>query len=121
MADRDEIQALQVGYAEKFDARDAEAFANLFTDNGVMVPPGMREIVGREKLIKAVRNMPPGGTHYPQEVEIEINGHEAIASCRYLAEMPDGSQHQGSYKDKYLRTSKGWRILRREVLPDSTK
>lgn len=119
MDDKAEILALHHSYAEKFDARDADAFADLFTDDGVMVPPGIREIAGRERLAKAVRNMPAGGTHLPLEATIEIDGDRANAICQFRATTADGSQHRGTYKDQYIRTIKGWRIVRREVVLDT--
>lgn len=119
MGDREEIRSLQDSYAETFDSRDAERFAQLYSEDATLVDPGGREIHGREKLEKLVRNTPPGGaTHHPGDSTIEISGDRATAKCRYRATLPNGGEMTGSYEDEYVRTTDGWRISRRRVLID---
>ena len=54
-----EIRELQLAYGKLFDAREAEAFAALYTEDAVLVQIGGKEIRTHEKFAKAVRNMPP--------------------------------------------------------------
>jgi uncharacterized protein (TIGR02246 family) len=61
MDDMSVIRQLQLDYAVHFDARDAESFANLYTDDATIWPPTGKPFSGRDKLLKAVNNSAPGG------------------------------------------------------------
>ena len=118
MSDEAQIRALLAGYADRFDRRDADGFAELFAEDAVLVPPGGREIIGLEKITKAVRNMPPGGRHLPGDAQIQVTGDRAVATSRYRAEMPDGGINEGRYDDEFVRTPSGWRFALRRVVVD---
>ena len=113
MSDETDIKALQMAYAARTDARDAEGFADLFTDDGELVLPGGFRIAGREKLLKAVRNMPPGGRHLPQPGAILINGDRAQATSRFRFLPEQGAEMTGGYEDLFLKTARGWRFTYR--------
>ncbi|MGE0045481.1 MAG: nuclear transport factor 2 family protein, partial [Hyphomonadaceae bacterium] len=49
MSDQDDIVRLQQDYARLFDARDADAYANLYTSDCVVTTPWGQEINGRDK------------------------------------------------------------------------
>ncbi len=117
--DRDwrEIRALQLAYGRTFDARDAEAFADLYTVDAVLVQIGGKEIRTREKFVKAVRHMPPAGqgAHLMLDTELEIAGDAAHGVCRFAAQTSAGGSVKGHYEDEYRRTDAGWRLSRRAV------
>lgn len=116
-ADQDEIRQLQLRYAEAFDARDADAFAAVYTPDAIVVQHTGHRFSGHEKLRKAVSNMPPRGEgfHRVGETETRVDGDSATARCGYLARTADGRMAEGHYLDEYRRTDDGWRIARREV------
>lgn len=121
-ADRDwrEIRGLQLAYGKLFDAREAEAFADLYTDDAVLVQIGGKEIRTKNKFVKAVRNMPPAGqgAHSMLETKLDINGDQARGTCRFAAQTSAGSSVSGHYEDEYRRTEQGWLISRRAVFLD---
>lgn len=119
MDDVDAIRKLQLDYAVFFDARDAEAFASLYTDDATVLPPTGKAFSGREKLLKAVINAAPGGWHRPLEATIEVSGDVATSKCPYEAEGNDGAYYTGYYDDQYRRTAAGWRISLRKVIVES--
>ncbi len=118
--DRKAIRELQLSYGNLFDARDADAFAQLYTEDAVLVQINGKEIRTREKFSKAVRNMPPpeDGYHKMLETEIAIDGDSARAICRFQARSVTGRDMTGHYEDEYRRTSEGWKITRRAVFLD---
>ena len=120
MSDETEIRQLQLDYARLFDARDAEKFAELYTDDAVLVQIGGKEIRTREKFVKSVVNMPPpnGGYHKVLETDTKIYGDEASASVRFQARTTGGQDVTGHYEDSYRRAPEGWRIARRAVFLD---
>jgi uncharacterized protein (TIGR02246 family) len=119
--DQEAIRALQRAYGVTFDTRDADKFADLYTDDAVLVQIGGKEIRTRDKFVKAVRNMPPPGDGYHRmlETEIEIDRDEARGTCRFAARTSAGTTVTGHYEDRYRRTEKGWRISRRAVFLDA--
>ncbi len=119
-ADRAEIRRLQLAYGKSFDAREAEAFADLYTEDAVLVQIGGKEIRTRDKFAKAVRNMPPAGrgAHLMLETELEIEGDVASGTCRFAAQTSAGGSASGHYQDEYRRTPGGWRFTRRAVFLD---
>jgi uncharacterized protein (TIGR02246 family) len=120
MTDEEAIRELQLDYARHFDARDAQAFADLYTDDAVLVQIGGKEIRTREKFVKSVVNMPPpnGGYHKVLETDTKIYDDEASASVRFQARTTNGQDVTGHYEDSYRRTPEGWRITRRAVFLD---
>ena len=121
-SDRDwqEIRDLQLAYGRVFDERDAEGFANLYTEDAVIVQVGGREIRTRDKFVKAVRNMPPSGQgqHFILDTELDIEGDAARGTCRFAALSSAGASVKGHYEDEYRRTEEGWLISRRAVFLD---
>jgi ketosteroid isomerase-like protein len=119
MDDVEAIRGLLQGYADEFDARNPEAFSALFADGAVIIDPGGREIVGREKFVKMVERTPKGGRHFPGESEVEVKGDEAKCTSRYRATLGSGAEVSGSYEDEFVRTPAGWRFARRKMVIDA--
>ncbi|MGE3251388.1 MAG: nuclear transport factor 2 family protein [Hyphomonadaceae bacterium] len=116
MSDQDDIVRLQQDYARLFDARDADAYANLYTSDCVVTTPWGQEINGRDKMRKAVLHTPPGpGWHRPGETTIDVRGDAASAIARYTAMDRNGDLCTGRYEDTYRKTPEGWRIASRKV------
>lgn len=118
MTDEQQISRLRDLYAETFDSRNSAAFAQLFADNGELIVPGGKAFAGHEKLARLVASMPENGSrHIPIDVDVIVEG--ATARCRgpYRMEMGDTVQ-TGIYDDAFVRTADGWRIARREIIPE---
>ncbi|MDB5575563.1 MAG: putative polyketide cyclase [Bradyrhizobium sp.] len=119
-ADQAAIRALQIAYGALFDARDAEAFAALYTEDAVLVQIGGKEIRTREKFAKAVSHMPLAGTgfHRMLDAKVEVDGDVAHGVCGFAARSSAGADVTGHYKDGYRRTAEGWRFAHRAVFLD---
>lgn len=117
MTDEQEIEALQHAYARYFDTRDAHAFADLYTDDAVLVQIDGKEIRTKEKFVKSVVNMPlpTNGYHRILGGDIVVEGDTAHAICRFEARTTAGQDVTGHYDDSYRRTPAGWKITRRAV------
>src|SRR4030095_4520511 len=108
MTDEEAIRELQLAYARHFDAREAQAFADLYTDDAVLVQIDGREIRTKDKFIKSVINMPPpSGYHRMLDTEIHIDGDQAQGVCRFEARTAAGQDVTGRYEDRYRRTPEG--------------
>ena len=119
MNDQDEIRALQIAYAKYFDARDADNYAALYTEDTTVTTPWGQVIRGRDKMRKAVVNTPAGkGWHKPGDTEIVVDGDDAKGVSFYKAMDGKGDVFTGRYIDTYRRTTEGWRIASRVVLID---
>jgi uncharacterized protein (TIGR02246 family) len=119
MSDENEITKLQQEYALRFDARDADGFMALFVEDAEIVLPGGFRLAGHEKLRKAVRNMPPGGRHFPELGKVEIDGATAASTSRYRFVPAEGEEITGHYEDRFVRTERGWRFSYRHGVQDA--
>jgi len=121
LSDREQIRQLQLAYVRLFDARDADGFAELYTDDAVLIQAGGKEIRTKEKFRKSVVNMPPKGDgfHNMLDSDIVVDGDTARARTRFEARSSiSGAEMAGYYEDEYRRTREGWRFTRRAVLLD---
>src|SRR5258707_1490241 len=118
MSDVDEIGAVLAAYGATFDARDAQAYAGLFTEDGVVVQGG-RDIIGRERLARLVERSPASAArHYPETPTVDVAGETATASSRFRYDTGQGRSLTGDYEDELRRTPEGWRIVRRGISMD---
>jgi uncharacterized protein (TIGR02246 family) len=116
--DKAQIQHLQREYAARFDARDPEGFAGLFTPDAEVILPNGYRLTGHEKMLKVVRNTPAGGVHLPEDGRIDVDGDSATASSRFRFEPGTGDVVTGEYEDRFVRTPDGWRFAFRRSVPD---
>ncbi len=115
MEDLEEIRTLMARYCFAIDSKNAAAFADLFTEDGVFdlkfVPP----IEGREALRAFVPSIPDGAHHFTANEIIELDGDQAVVRAYVLVvnEAPAGIGTVGEYDDVVSRTPDGWRFARR--------
>jgi hypothetical protein len=117
-------------YAYFADHGPREAFAALFTDEGVLsLPTG--EARGRAAI--AANGLPPGlvSQHSMSNIRVQVLSADAAEGTSYLtlymARRPDPSRpgetkiaaptNVGVYTDRYVRTPEGWRIASRRYEP----
>jgi uncharacterized protein (TIGR02246 family) len=111
------IRQLSAQYNRYADAADGEAFANLFTPDGVFEIRGNRYVGSRE--IADVCSRTTGVVHITTDPLIAIDGDRARQTSRVIAvrAAPDKSEvffvSTGMYTDELIRTAEGWRFLRR--------
>lgn len=105
------------------DAVDADAFALLFTEDGVF-ERGKLRVEGREGLAKMAAARPAGmitrhllTTSFVQPVDADT-----ATGTHYCLVYVGGGEHDPTkpivreYRDSYRRTAQGWRIAHRSVL-----
>lgn len=129
LSDRLEIVDLLHRYAAGLDRRDWELLASVFTEDGVAdyssLELGVNE--GPDTIVELCRGA-LGGLDATQHIitneRIEIDGDRARASCYFQAQhvfrgAPGGDNFivAGTYEDELVRTTAGWRIERRTLIP----
>ena len=120
-----EINHLTNRYNQAADSGNGEAFAETFTEDGVLEMPGSDPIVGRNALVVSGDSFPQlieGVRHWTNNQVVEIDGDSATARC-YLLLMNAGSpptfMTSGIYSDELTKTDQGWRFTKRSVSLDS--
>jgi ketosteroid isomerase-like protein len=114
-----------------FDERDWQAYADLFTEDGVFIRANAPDepLAGREAIRAALGRRPSSRLtrHLCTNLEIDVlDEAHARGLCYLLLYAGDATQPQtaagrpadavqriGEYHDEFLRTSGGWRISRR--------
>ncbi len=140
-ADEHALLALSVAYAAAADARDGEAFAALFTEDGALVvprpPSELRPVIvrsGRDALVEVAGFLGRYHRtfHLLSSPRYEVAGDEATGEVPCVAHhlmaaltSPEDSDTNGPtgtdtvwfirYVDRYRRSDSTWRIVRREL------
>jgi uncharacterized protein (TIGR02246 family) len=111
------IRQLSARYNRYADAADGEAFASLFTPDGVFEIRG-NQYVGRREIAEVCART-TGVVHITTDPLIDIDGDRARQTSRVIAvrAAPDKSEvyfvSTGMYTDELVRTAAGWRFVRR--------
>jgi uncharacterized protein (TIGR02246 family) len=123
-ADRLALRALVEQYARGADLRDAELYADVFTDDGYL-HTGRGEIVGREAMLTVAprlaryrATMHLVGNHYVTFDGDDAAHGEAYCQASHVREV-DGVDWVYVmyivYHDVYVREPRGWRIKERRL------
>lgn len=122
------IRALKAKYAELADRaiatpsrENAEALADLFTDDGSADYGPFGKYQGREALLHAFGTVIPGAgvwsRHYMLNPSITVDGKNAKGNWYFLvyvvlrhAESKVPVPMFGTYEDTYTKTEKGWQF-----------
>lgn len=123
-ADRLALRMLVEQYARGADTRDAELYADVFTDDGYM-HTGRGEIVGREALLTVAPRlaryrvtMHLVGNHYVTFDDADHAHGLAYCQASHIREEEGGDWVYVMYivyHDTYVREPRGWRISRRRL------
>lgn len=134
-ADHAELMALYARSARLIDAGENEAWADLYTPDGVFERevspvPGIEavHVEGRAALARfgegVVRRGGGRHRHWLSGILVEADGRDgAVGSCYFQvidAAGPGRTTILGSgiYRDRLTRTAGGWRIASRLAVPD---
>jgi len=120
-----EIEAVIIRYASALDKKQYELLGEVFTPEATANYVGLAKCEGLDSIIKLVSGVLDqcGNTqHLLGNIQIELDGNHAKASC-YLQAIHVGlGDHSdqvltvwGEYKDQLVKTAAGWRITFREL------
>jgi len=117
--DLEEIRKLLARYCFAVDERDADGWADLFTEDGVFNGILGEPLVGREALRQITSRVPEGVHHLTMNEVIEVQGDSATARAYVLVTTgsPPIIAGGGTYKDTLSRTADGWRFSHRIFRP----
>jgi len=107
-------------YANLNDAANWEALVDLYTVDGAMTRPSVPDvlIVGRTAILESLLARPPRTTrHICANIVVEVqSATEAYAESAMLLFRGPGAPLVGSYRDRFVLTSEGWRFAERRGL-----
>jgi uncharacterized protein (TIGR02246 family) len=117
--------ALVLDYAHHRDNFNAESFANLFTEDGILII-GEDRWEGRAAIQARIDALDSSATirHYMSSIRISPIDADHATGVSYVViyRTPQGSTEItgpaliGDYIDRYIRTEDGWKIAHRELL-----
>ena len=122
--DREELVALGHSYAFAADGRDFEAFAALFTPDGVLISSRNR-YQGREAIAEGVSGLRRydrtfhfvGQSHYRIEGGV-VRGETYCIAHHFIETDDEGTRDRVMYihyRDEYARHEGAWRFAHREL------
>jgi ketosteroid isomerase-like protein len=116
--DRNEVRDLTHRYCEMVWRKVGATQADLFTDDGVLLLDGKREVAGRAALQAWFSNLSNDAHPYIHNHLITITGDTAKATCYVDNHLGDGSTLAGGYyEDEFRKTPQGWKFSRRRFNP----
>lgn len=127
LEDRLAILQLEGAYSTCYDSRDGDAWARLFTEDGIYQGrrldgmPELNFIQGREGLAQFCATNKLSCIHYLNVPDIRLDGDSARGRVNFVFrgfEVTDRhwthvTNAEGYYDVAYQRTSEGWKIRRR--------
>lgn len=121
----DACAALVISYAQHRDNYEANAFANLFTENGTLII-GNDRWEGRDEIRARIEALNSDITirHHMSSIRITHidENHASGVSYAVIYSSPPGTNEIsgpsfiGDYLDQYVKTDEGWKISRRELI-----
>lgn len=117
LLDERAIERLIIDYAAWNDAADWDAVAATYVPEGRMSRPTAPDafIEGRQAILAAFKARPARTSrHIVANVRVDVTGSEASATSQImLFTAPDKVPLVGTYRDRLVRTSEGWRFAER--------
>lgn len=127
LEDVEAIGRVLTDYGRLVDARDWNAFADLFAEDGGTWSGGFGTAVGRtaiyDMMMKAMGPTPGPNYHVMSNFEIDVKGDTATAWSRwtFVSGNADGKPailYGGRYQDMLVRENGRWKFKRRDVVSD---
>lgn len=125
-----ECERLVVDYCHFVDHGEASRIADLFTEDGVWKSPE-NTMKGREELLQGFglrqANTRRMSRHVCNDFRVDVIDDDHAEGAVYLTlyrhdgdegrrlSPLEGPQMVGEYRDRFVRTSEGWRIAHREI------
>jgi ketosteroid isomerase-like protein len=104
-------------YANLNDAARWDELAALYIEDGTMFRPTAPDapLQGRAAILAAFKGRPPRQTrHVCSNVVITADGPDAASGeSAMILFQPDGAPLAGSFHDRFVRTTQGWRFAER--------
>lgn len=114
--DRVEMMQLVARYNHAADAGDAEAWADTFTADGVFKKDHAPEVVGREALVRMVRERDPhNARHWTLDFIIEGDGDRATMQADFALLCENRIEFTGRYVNQLAKVDGVWKFARREL------
>jgi uncharacterized protein (TIGR02246 family) len=116
--DRVEIMQLVARYNQAADARDAAAWADTFTEDGVFIKDAQPEVKGRTALGKNIRDLPPTNSrHWTLNLVFDGDGDGDRASMQadFALLCENRIEYAGRYANSLRKVDGQWKFERREL------
>ncbi|HEY1720370.1 MAG TPA: nuclear transport factor 2 family protein [Magnetospirillaceae bacterium] len=121
-ADKIAITELVARYNHAIDHQDAVTWANLFTEDGILITNDQIRAQGRTALLAYAQSAPPEGRsrrHWTSNVLIEIDGNTATLKAYVmvfnLAEGLSAPYLMAEYDDCLVKSDGQWRFRLRHM------
>lgn len=114
--DREEMIELVARYNHAIDSRDAQAWADTFTEDGRFYVPPNHDVRGREALIAFIGSFgPPGGHHWTTNFLIEGDGDDATMLVESIFIRGGDAGGRGKYVNTMKRVDGRWKFAERKA------
>ncbi|KAF2094892.1 hypothetical protein NA57DRAFT_60297 [Rhizodiscina lignyota] len=125
LEDKDALWTLMNRYCTEVDNHHWEAFANTYTEDGVMEVENWGPKRGRAEIAKAAscEEVFQGVIHSITNLHFEVDGSDTATATAYLTlyVTPDVKKPEanycwgGPYRFEYRRTPEGWRVAKQHL------
>jgi len=109
-------ERLVVDFAYFGDLWEYESLGALFTENGTMTRPSRSVLSGREAIVSSYMATPAERVtrHICTNIRIMVeSAHQARGLTSAIVYSKNGNPRVGEFKDEFMRTAEGWRIISR--------
>ena len=114
--DREEMIELVARYNHAIDSRDAQAWADTFTEDGRFHVPPKHDVRGREALVAFIGSFgPPGGHHWTTNFLIEGDGDDATMLVESIFIRGGDASGRGKYVNTMKRVDGRWKFAERKA------
>ncbi len=99
------IDAINIRYMRYMNGNMADSVASLFLEDGVLMPPNMPAVVGREEIRRffAESPLPPGAAYTFMAADVVANGPELVERGEFSLALPaNGRTPAATVTGKYL-------------------
>lgn len=131
LAAREAIRELAARYAHCADGGRFEELAALFADDGVLAIAGRPPLTGRDAILAFLADtaaaLATGGApkplrHHVASHTITVDDRTTARGAAYfLVVTPEGPDHWGRYRDRYVARDGGWVFAERRVRVDGRR
>lgn len=110
-----EIETADRAFETNFESHDAEGMAELYTEDGQLLPPGSDVVSGRDDIAAFWQGLFDMGvaTAQLETVELEVHGETAVEVGRFtLGDADGGTVDHGTFVVVWKREDGAWKLHR---------